>query len=185
VRPMPGRCLCLGAAAAATPLLLVLLAARLSGWFNPLTNALSDLGHATRSPVAPIFNLGLSLGGFLLALSGVLCAYRRSRLVGATLVASGFLLNLVGVFDEVYGRLHYYVSVAFFLSLAALLVEYSAVARGRLRRVLGLMALAAGALSWLLHMVYGLPRGAAVPELVSILVSLPFYLDFLAGADRT
>jgi hypothetical membrane protein len=67
-------------------LLLVLLAALLSGWFNPLTNALSDLGHATRSPVAPIFNLGLSLGGFLLALSGVLCAYRRSRLVGATLV---------------------------------------------------------------------------------------------------
>jgi hypothetical protein len=34
-------------------------------------------------------------------------------------------------------------------------------------------------------MVYGLPRGAAVPELVSTLVSLPFYLDFLAGADRT
>jgi hypothetical membrane protein len=62
VRPMPGRCLCFGAAAAATPLLLVLLAALLSGWFNPLTNALSDLGHATRSPVAPIFNLGLSLG---------------------------------------------------------------------------------------------------------------------------
>jgi hypothetical membrane protein len=82
-------------------LLLVLLAARLSGRFNPLTNALSDLGHATRSPVAPIFNLGLSLGGFLLAPSGALCAYKRSRLVGATLVASGFLLNLVGVFDEV------------------------------------------------------------------------------------
>lgn len=100
-------------------------------------------------------------------------------------MTSGFLLNLVGVFDEVYGRLHYYVSVAFFLFLAALLVEYSAVARGRLRRVLSLMALAAGALSWLLHMVYGLPRGAAVPELVSTLVSLPFYLDFLAGADRT
>ena len=182
---MPRRCLGLGVAAAAVPMLLILLAATLSGWFDLFRNALSDLGHATRSAVAPLFNLGLSAGGLLLALSGVLCAYRRSRLIGVSLVVSGFLLILVGVFDEVYGRLHYYVSVAFFLSLAVLLVEYSVVVKCRLRRELSLLALAVGVLSWLLHMVCGVPRGAAVPELVSILVSLPFYLDFLAGVDRT
>ena len=126
---MPRRCLWLGVAAAAVPMLLVLLAALLSGWFDPLRNALSDLGHATRSAVAPLLNLGLSLGGFLLALSGALCAYRRSLPIGVSLEASGLFLILVGVFDEAYGRLHYYVLAAFFLSLAVLLVWWSTPSR--------------------------------------------------------
>ena len=48
------------------PLFLIMLAIALSGWFNIYDNALSDLGHAVRSNVVPLFNLGLSLGGFLI-----------------------------------------------------------------------------------------------------------------------
>ncbi|MCK4483018.1 hypothetical protein KAU55_07295, partial [Candidatus Bathyarchaeota archaeon] len=36
----------------------------LSPWFSWETNALSDLGHAVNSGVAPIFNFGLLLSGF-------------------------------------------------------------------------------------------------------------------------
>ncbi|MEM2707195.1 MAG: hypothetical protein QW288_06765, partial [Ignisphaera sp.] len=54
------------------PLICIAISIWLSPWFNILDNALSDLGHATRSSVAPIFNFGLSLGGFLIALSSLL-----------------------------------------------------------------------------------------------------------------
>ncbi len=41
----------------------------LSPWFSWKVNALSDLGHATRSSVFPIFKLGLLLGGFLIVIN--------------------------------------------------------------------------------------------------------------------
>jgi len=171
------RCAALALSAVLVPLAFIAAAALASGWFRLLENALSDLGHATRSNVAPLFNFGLAAGGFLLAAHGLTCAVRRSPHIGATLAAAGFLLTLVAVFDEVYGRLHFYVSVAFFLSLAVLLAEYAAWSRGA-RRALALLALAVGAASWALHLGLGVPRGAALPELVSVGAALPFYFDF-------
>jgi len=47
------------------PLISILVAAVLSDWFNIVNNALSDLGHAKRSSVAPLFNASLVLGGLL------------------------------------------------------------------------------------------------------------------------
>ncbi len=38
------------------PLISILVAAVLSDWFSIVNNALSDLGHAKRSSVAPLFN---------------------------------------------------------------------------------------------------------------------------------
>jgi len=172
-------CLLLATLSVVLPLSFIAAAALSSGWFNLLNNALSDLGHATRSNVAPLFNFGLSAGGFLLAATGLMCGLRKSRLIGCTLATSGFALTLVAVFDEVYGRLHFYVSVAFFLSLLALLLEYAAVRRGP-RGVAALLAAAAGVAAWVLHLAYGLPRGAALPELISIFVSVPFFIDFVA-----
>lgn len=177
---MPKPCVLLAALSAALPLAFIALAAALSGWFNIYNNALSDLGHATRSNVAPIFNLGLSIGGLMLVTVGELCVLRGSKLIGTTLALSGFCLVLVAVFDEVYGRLHFYVSVAFFLSLAALLIEYALVQGSLARRLLSLFALTVAVLSWVLHLMYGIPRGAAIPELISIVASLPFYFDYVS-----
>lgn len=175
-------CTALVLASIAVPLACIAAAAVASGWFDVWSNALSDLGHAVRSNVAPIFNFGLSAGGLLVALAGY-CATGRPRLIRCTLIVAGYLLVLIAVFDEVYGPLHFYVSVAFFLSLAALLAEYALTERG-VRGLLAVAAIAVGATSWVLHLAYRVPGGAALPELVSIAVALPFYLDFMLKPRR-
>jgi len=168
-------CICLAMLSIVVPLLFIAVAASVSGWFNVFNNALSDLGHAHRS-TAPIFNFGLVLGSFLLTSFAFLYAYRSSRLIAVLLVVSAFSLNLVAVFDEVYGRLHSWVSAAFFLSLAVLLAGYSYVEK----RVAPFAALAVGVAvaSWVLHFAYRTPRGAAIPELISVFVSAPFLIHF-------
>lgn len=167
------------------PLAFIALAVTLSGWFNIYNNALSDLGHSTRSNVASIFNFGLSVGGFMVATVGEICALKGSKPIGVTLLFTGFCLVLIAVFDEVYGRLHFYVSVAFFLSIAILLLEYTIVQRSLTRRLLSLSALIIAVLSWVSHLIYGIPRGAAIPELVSIVASLPFYFDYIRCSDTS
>jgi len=173
-----GRSACFTVAMAGllVPLLLIGVAALASGRFNLVNNALSDLGHATRSPVAWIFNLGLSACAFLLALYSAMYAIRHSKAIAALLMVSAYFLNLVAVFDEVYGRLHFWVSVMFFISLAALLVAYLLSFKKHAPAVV--VALAASIATWVLHMVYGVPRGAAIPELVSIAAVIPFYLSY-------
>jgi len=168
-------CTCLAVLSFVVPLLFIAVAAYMSGWFNLFNNALSDLGHAHRA-TAPIFNFGLALGSFLLTSFALLYAYRSSRLVAVLLAVSAFSLNLVAVFDEVYGRLHFWVSAAFFLSLAALLVGYSYIEK----RIAPFAALAVGiaVASWILHFAYRVPRGAAIPELISVFVSAPFLIHF-------
>ncbi|PUA34066.1 MAG: hypothetical protein B7O98_00955 [Zestosphaera tikiterensis] len=165
--------LMLSLAAIAIPLLFIALAALLSGWFNIYNNALSDLGHAVRSNVALIFNLGLSLGGLLLVITSIGCIFRRYRVLSYVGVLVGYSLTLVAVFDEVYGRLHFIVSVAFFLSLAIMLITYMAV----FKKVTPIPSLVVSVLAWYAHLTYRIPRGAAIPELISIFATMPFYID--------
>lgn len=175
------KCLALAASAYTAPLGFIAIAAATSGWFNLTRNALSDLGHATRSSVAPIFNLGLYLGAFLVAVFASSYSLLYSKTVSILLLVSAFSLGLVAVFDEVYGALHFWVSVAFFLSIAALLVAYSL----RFRTyVAPAIALAVAASSWVAHLAYRVPRGAALPELVSIFAALPFYLKYVSVVCR-
>ncbi|MCS7109053.1 MAG: DUF998 domain-containing protein [Sulfolobales archaeon] len=163
------------------PLLLIFIASVMSGWFNLFNNALSDLGHATRSNVALIFNLGLSLGSLFVILFASIYSIRFNKVLSLLLIFSGFSLNLVAIFDEVYGVTHFVVSVIFFVSLAALLIGYYIVFKNS---VLPLLALGVSALSWFLYFTYRFPRGAALPELVSILVVLPIYLDYMRKVCR-
>ncbi|ADM27168.1 Protein of unknown function DUF998 [Ignisphaera aggregans DSM 17230] len=157
------------------PLLFISIAIAMSDWFNIYDNALSDLGHATRSKVAPIFNIGLSLGAFLLTIFAINYVKDISRILMILLLLCAFLLNLVAVFDEVYGKLHYWVSVAFFISLALLLAGYGYFMK---QIVLATIAIAIGVIAWYIHMVYRIPRGAAIPELISIFISIPFLIVF-------
>ncbi|RJS82153.1 DUF998 domain-containing protein [Candidatus Bathyarchaeota archaeon] len=145
--------------------LSLLLSPSFSWWIN----ALSDLGHSVRSEVAPIFNFGLLLTGFLISLYSVKALIRHARYTGVSLTLSGFLLQLVATFDEVYGYLHYLVSVLFFLSLGLSSILY-AVER---RSVTAAAAFIIGLLSWIFYWTGILDVGVAVPEaLSSIAVAL-------------
>lgn len=161
-----------------TPLALIGAAAAFSGWFNIYTNALSDLGHATRSRVAPLFNLGLSLGGFIIIVYSALWLRRISPLFSALTAITGYAMTLVAVFDEVYGRLHFYVSVALFLCMATLLLYYAArLATSASKRASAILALALAVSVWVLHLTARVPPGAAIPELVSVAALIPFHVE--------
>ena len=105
---------------------------------------------------------------------GVRYLITASRAMGVGAAISGYSLVLVAVFDEVYGRLHFWVSVLFFISLAALLCIYIAVSKGILQRVSAAIALILALLAWVIHLTFKQPPGAAIPELISI---APFYID--------
>ena len=139
--------------------LSLLLSPSFSWWIN----ALSDLGHSTRSEVAPIFNFGLLLTGFLTSLYSVKTLINHAKYSGISLTLSGFLLQLVAMFDEVYGYLHYLVSVLFFLSLGLSSILY-AVER---RSLTAAAAFIIGFLSWTLYWIGVLNTGVAVPEALS------------------
>ncbi|RJS88495.1 DUF998 domain-containing protein, partial [Candidatus Bathyarchaeota archaeon] len=72
-------------------------------WFRWTKHALSDLGHALRPETALYFNFGLSISGLLIAIYAVTSLRRYSKYAGLTLTASAFSLQLVAVFDEIYG----------------------------------------------------------------------------------
>uniref|UniRef100_A0A7C2BM72 DUF998 domain-containing protein n=1 Tax=Thermosphaera aggregans TaxID=54254 RepID=A0A7C2BM72_9CREN len=158
-----------------TPLVFILTAIALSGWFNIVDNALSDLGHATRSNVAILFNLGLVIGGFLLYSTALIDSHVE-EVYRAIMGFAGFSLALVGVFDEVYGRTHFIVSLIFFITILSFLIYYSSRTDGW-RRNGALAGIVASVASWALHFALKIPPGAAIPELISIFSVAPFYLD--------
>ncbi|MBC7095155.1 DUF998 domain-containing protein [Thermococcus sp.] len=166
-------CLSLAYLSVAVPLISIAIATLLSDWFSITNNALSDLGHATKSPVAPIFNFGLSLGGALIIYTSTLCIYKISKAFSVVGFLVGFTLILVAVFDEVYRGLHFAVSVAFFLSLAVFLIAYGIY----FKSYLPLPALAVAVVAWVIHFAYDVPKGVAIPELISVFATIPFYLD--------
>ena len=96
----------LGAVAPLFAYLCIAISIGMSPWFGWDRNALSDLGHSTRSSVAAIYNFGLSATGLLTILFAATAARRHAKWTSLSLVFTGFSLQLVGMFDEVYGRLH-------------------------------------------------------------------------------
>jgi hypothetical membrane protein len=108
-------------------LICILVAILLSPGFDWFVNALSDLGHYTRTDLGPykligaiIFNGGLILTGLLLLYFTVWILKRTKDIftkVGiAPLLLSLCFLISIGVFSENFGDIHYYVSVGFFLT---------------------------------------------------------------------
>jgi len=155
----------------AAPLALIFIAAGLSPWFSFWSNALSDLGHATRSSVAPLFNFALVLGGFSIGLFSALYLSTLSRVKAAVGLYTGFSLTLVGVYDEVYGRIHFIVSVMFFLGVLSYLIASSIVDKTALPALTAAIQVAV----WTVHFTLKTPPGAAIPELVAVLTMIPFY----------
>ena len=101
-------------------------------WFSFYHNALSDLGHCLKSETAPIFNLTLMIAGFLFVLYGTEDIRRRFPKTSFFLVFSGLILILIGGFDEVYGVIHFSVSVLLFHFDRIASIIYSLEAKNKL-----------------------------------------------------
>lgn len=134
-----------------------------SPWFSWQRNALSDLGHSVKSPVASMFNLGLLLTGFLIILYAVTVFKEHARYTSICLVASAVLLQLVATFNEVYGSLHGIVSVLFFISIWVAALVNAIEKRSRLALIAFIVSIG----SWILYGLNIYSAGIAVPEIIS------------------
>jgi len=145
-------------------------------------NALSDIGVSTVSLAANVFNISLIITGilnFIFALGFTKAKAKNSLFYfgGLLLILGGVSLSLVGVFTEAYGRLHFYVSAAYFgfFSLAILVNGFAFRRAGRaswgnasiLTGLTAALVMLSGTIAeW--HILLGL--GFAVPELIASLI---------------
>ena len=144
----------------------ILLSLVLSPWFSWESNALSDLGHAVTSDAAPIFNLGLLLAGFLMMIYALTVFQKHAKYSSFCLLVSTFLVQLLAVFNEVYGSLHYVVAVPHFVMLSLTSIVYTV----EKRSAVALVTFSISMFSWLLYTLDIFNIGIAVPETVSKLV---------------
>ncbi len=162
-----------------TPLLvltLIAIAITYSPWFSWTENALSDLGVPYKNATIPatLFNSSLIIGGFLTLIFTVglleVLPRRISTRTGAYIFAStAFAMSAIGIFPENTGRLHLYVSIAFFtlLAISLLVMGIAVFLDGDTRWKLGLPILLAGMIA---GGVWVLPwKSAAIPEMTSAL----------------
>lgn len=143
-----------------------------SPWFSWENNALSDLGHAIKSEAAPIFNLGLLLAGFLIAIYAVTIFRNHAKYTSLSLMASAFSLQLVATFNEVYVSLHNVVSVLFFISMGITSLGYAIEKRSALAAIAFIIGLG----SWILYGVGIYHAGVAVPETISSIAVTPWII---------
>ncbi len=158
----------------------ILLSLVLSPWFSWESNALSDLGHAVTRDAAPIFNLGLLLAGFLMMIYALTVFQKHAKYSSFCLLVSTFLVQLLAVFNEVYGSLHYVVAVPHFVMLSLTSIVYTV----EKRSAVALSTFIIVMFSWLLYGLNIFNIGIAVPETVSKLVlawimysAIKIYLD--------
>lgn len=158
----------LGLIAPIIAIVFIALSILWSPWFSWGTNALSDLGHSGHSAVAPLFNFGLLLSGFLMIVYAVTSFNSYAKYTSYFLVLAGLALQMVATFNEVYRPLHFLVSVLFFASLGLASISYII----EKRSVLTVVALIVGAASWILYGLNVYTAGIAVPEIVSSMVTV-------------
>ena len=144
----------------------------LSPWFNWETDALSDLGHAINSEVAPLFNFGLLLSGFLTIVFALKTFRNHAKCTSYALVLVGLSLQLVATFDEVYRPFHSLVSVMFFVSLGLASISYFV----EKKSTLAIVALIIGAVSWILYGLEVYSAGIAVPETISAMATITWFM---------
>ena len=153
----------LGILAPIVAAVFIITAIIMSPWFNWSSNALSDLGHSAESNVAPFFNIGLLLCGFLTIIYSLTIFRSYAKYTSYFLVFAGLALQLVATFDEVYGAFHFQVSVLFFISLGFASVSYFI----EKRSIIAVAAFVVGSISWMLFGLKIYSTGIAVPEAIS------------------
>ncbi len=139
----------------------------LSPWFSWNQNALSDLGHSINSDVAALFNFGLLLTGFFIAMYSIVSFHKYAKKTSYFLVFAGLFLQFIAMFDEVYGSLHFVVSVLFFIMLTLSSLSFFLEKKSNMAA----FALIAGSLFWIMYGLKLYSSGIAVPETVSSLLT--------------
>jgi len=156
----------------------------LADWFDWRRNALSDLGNSVMSSVAAQFNFSLLLVGLLMILLALNHVRRSSRVSWILFASSGFLLQMIAAFDEVYGQLHFLTSVAIFASMGLTILADSIELRSK--TLLGIFALYA--LIWPLYFLIktstGILSKAAVAEMSSIILFTAYFILRCIKAPR-
>jgi len=138
----------------------------LSPWFGWQSNALSDLGHSIKSDVAPLFNFGLFLAGFLLTIYASTVFKKHAKYSSVCLLVSAFLIQLLATFNMVYGSLHYAVAVPHFVMLIVTSIIYTIERKSTIAFTTFLIVFA----SWTTYSLGVIDTGIAVPETVSKIV---------------
>lgn len=161
-------------------LTLIFVSVALSPWFDWHNNALSDMG-VSRTPNP--FNAALLIGGvmyFAFAIGFLRWQGTKSKLnkIGAFfMLAGGVGLLSVGIFTEDAGRIHYVVSVTYFLATPLAFVLFGVDLLKRRAGVPGVLSIAAG-LAALLMIVFVPHRRYAVPEILAAVVIGAWTLSF-------
>jgi len=145
------------------PYVCIFTSIALSPWFSWSKNALSDLGHSVKSDVAPIFNLGLVIGGILIYQYSISLTNYSKMLTHYFLALSAFLLVLIGVFDEIYGLIHFIVSSAFFITVLLTTLIYVYEKKSKI----AIAAFIIGVCSWAVYGLRVFEIGVFVPEILS------------------
>ena len=141
-------------------------------WFRWSKHALSDLGHALRSESALYYNFGLAAAGLLIAIYAVTSLIGRAKYSGLCLAASAFSLQLVAVFDEIYGHAHMIVSVMFFVLLLLSSLIYAI----EKRSILAGLSFILGFSAWLFYWMKLYSAGVAVPEIISATAAISWII---------
>ena len=131
-----------------------------------------DLGSPPCSPQIPTFNFGLLFCGFCMILFSVTSFINHAKYTSYMLVATGLALQLVATFDEVYGSLHFIVSVLFFAALGFASLTYYL----EKKSVLALAALVIGLVSWILYGLEVYSAGIAVPETIASIATVTWVM---------
>jgi len=135
--------------------------------FNWVTWALSDLGV---HEAALIFNSGLIIGGvlttiFAIGLMQILSEKFLGFLGTFTLILSTISLCAIGVFPESAGRIHFYVSVSFFVLLVISLFLIGGALILEASRYLGIFSILASVVA---GAAWAIPhQGVAIPEIIA------------------
>jgi hypothetical membrane protein len=145
-----------------------------SPWFSWGSNALSDLGHShsVYTDVAPLFNFGLLLSGFFITVYSVTTLRDYAKYTSYFLVIVGLSLQLIATFDEIYGSIHFAVSVLFFVGLGFASFIYGV----EKRSIVAFAALIIGFGSWGLYGAETFSAGIAVPEAISSMAAFSWLM---------
>jgi hypothetical membrane protein len=154
--------------------MFILLAINSYSRFDWANNALSDLG-IVGGITSILFNSGLIIGGILsLFFATGLFKFLRDAIIGKIggflFILNAFALAAIGVFPENFGRIHFYVSIAFFV-LSPMAMFFLCGAFIQMRKLkLGLLTFLAALIAvlvWIIHMAISFGKGVAIPEALS------------------
>jgi len=146
--------------------------------FSWTGNALSDLG-AVEGVTAVLFNSGLIIGGILaIIFASGLFIFLRNRMLGRIgafiFTLAALVLVAIGIFTENFGRIHYYVSVAFFtfapISMLIICATFFVMRKVKMGLFTFLTAIIA-ALVWVLQFAMRYVPNVAIPETISALLA--------------